>query len=102
MQNNPIITISFKGQTHECFEGQLIVKVDTKLLEDKKDINRLLTGILGDHLPFKLITPFDENGIGLIDIGKAELQETAELLEKDQRIIYAEPNDVMRLYDGPS
>lgn len=102
MENNPIVKISFKGQTHECFEGYLIIKVDPKLLNDHEGIQRLLTELLGVKFPFKLITPFDENGIGLIDIGKADLQEAAELLEKNKEIIYAEPNDVIHLYDNPS
>lgn len=102
MQNKPIVKISFKGQTHECFEGHLIIKVDTNLLKDKDGINRRLSELLGTKFPFKTITAFDENGIGVIDVGKADLQKAAELLEKSKDIIYAEPDDVMRIIDVPS
>lgn len=101
MLNGKIVKISFKGKTRECFAGQIIVKIDDEIVRDPEEIPNLLSEILGER-SFRIITPFDERGVGLIDVGDKDLEQTAFILEQRKEIIFAEPNYVTRASSIPA
>jgi subtilisin family serine protease len=103
MDGMRIVKILFKGQMRECIEGQLIVKVKPDIAKDANHINQLLSNTLGSKVSFRVVEPFDENGIGLVEFGKdRDIALVAETLEKSPEILYAEPNDVTRISGAPS
>lgn len=96
-----IITISFKGVSRKCYAGQLVIKVKPDLTKNPTQIAPLIEEILGRSV--RILKPFDARGMGLIEIGKeTNLPDAAATLEKNQNIVFAEPNDVTKVGSVPS
>lgn len=97
-----IVIITFKGKSRECVAGQIIVKVHEDAAKDPDAIHNLISEILGSKTSFQIISSFDQNGIGLIDVGQADLESIINALEQNKKIVFAEPNDVTRASTIPS
>lgn len=95
-------TVRYKGKAIKCVEGQLVVKINTARAKDEKQINTIIASTLPKGTGFKIVHPFDEQGIGLIEIQtKADLAFLASSLERSPDVIYAEPNVVSRTSGYP-